>query len=1133
MSVMPGKLLLLIIISLVCILFILLYSAQLTGEGDTAPTATQPSSQPRRRHENCAEVYKFPADIETSRLFPTLDLEPAWMQRREFWSNAYEDRFTQRKSMWPQLPLRVIVMPHSHTDPGWLKTVEGYFTSATQSILDNIVEKLTQHKNMTFIWSESSYLSMWWEQAEPVQRERLRALLASGRLEVTTGGWVMTDEANVDFFSMVDQLVEGHSFTRHQLDVRPVASWSVDSFGHGGAFPHLLSRADINNMVIMRIHYAWKEWMARHQNGDFLWKQAWEEDGSRAPLCHNFPYDIYSIKHSCGPNPQTCLGFDFRHLEGEYNEFTAHYTPINEANVKERAELLLDQYGRTGSLLPHNVVLVPLGDDFRYSNNIEFDQQYANYMKLMQFINTGDYHATVTFGTLTDYFTEVRTRMDKFPTLTGDFHVYSDIFSEGRPAYWSGYYFTRPYVKLLSRQVATKLRRVEILYSVSRGLLNKDESELPRTLLTSFYPNLVSCRRALALFQHHDAITGTSKEFVMRDYESKLNGAVLSLNKMEAFLVQYLLSLDRHNFELNSTMVHTNVKNKGETAQDEVVLDIKGQSIRTLVLVNPLAHRVERIAHTRINSEKVCIFDSRNVQLDDVQVAPFHNVSVQSRLDFGTFDVWFPVQLEPLSVSVFHIERCEWTGKPTRVYCQRCPEEDSASADSTVRVKTLPKGGVQLENQIYKLVFHPETRLLTNVTNKVNGESRPLSLEFAAYTSEMTRSGAYLLKVEEASGIPIQSPVFSPPDIADVVIVSGPVFSELRVVWQVNGESGLSSFLHTVRLTHDNGPLSEAVHIENLFDFGKSPNYRDTEMFMRLESNVDNGQEQRLFTDQAGLGMVERIYTAEANLEGNYFPVTESAYIEDIQTRLTLLVDHATGAASLKTGCLEVMVDKRVMHDDARGMGEGVYDSRPTKHRYTLLLEPVTPDANVDVQEAPVVAATASNGRLDGDSDSGSAGTRLPFLSMLGLTLSRYLEHPLSTLVWTGGSQQLRANTGLFRDGFPCDYELVNLRSWQPTPSIISANGQVSSSEGGAAGRPVQSDALLIMRRLAPDCRWTSLTAPTTCSGAEPNDGAPQFADLPAHYQPTTLTANFERVRSSDPFTLLPMEIAAFNLTFT
>lgn len=36
-----------------------------------------------------------------------------------------------------------------------------------------------------------------------------------------------------------------------------------------------------------------------------------------AMLTHNMPFDIYSIKHSCGPHPYTCLNFDFRKIGGK------------------------------------------------------------------------------------------------------------------------------------------------------------------------------------------------------------------------------------------------------------------------------------------------------------------------------------------------------------------------------------------------------------------------------------------------------------------------------------------------------------------------------------------------------------------------------------------------------------------------------------------------------------------------------------------------------------------------------------------------------------------------------------------------------------------------------------------------
>ena len=64
------------------------------------------------------------------------------------------------------------------------------------------------------------------------------------------------------------------------------------------------SDSGVDGMVIMRIHYAWKEFFAVEQSGDFLWQQRWDSSGKGTILCHNFPYDIYSIKGSCGPHAQ-------------------------------------------------------------------------------------------------------------------------------------------------------------------------------------------------------------------------------------------------------------------------------------------------------------------------------------------------------------------------------------------------------------------------------------------------------------------------------------------------------------------------------------------------------------------------------------------------------------------------------------------------------------------------------------------------------------------------------------------------------------------------------------------------------------------------------------------------------------
>lgn len=228
------------------------------------------------------------------------------------------------------------------------------------------------------------------------------------------------------------------------------------------------------------------------------------------------PFYSYDVPHTCGPNPAVCCQFDFKRLPGStlWCPWRDQPTEITAANVQERAYILVDQYKKKASLYKTRSLLVPLGDDFRYSNLNEWKAQQDNYNQLFEYINNNEaMHVEAKFGTLQEYFDSVRAEknVEEFPSLSGDFFTYSDKEDK----YWSGYYTSRPFHKHLDRVLMNYLRSAEMIHAWSSWDAAVGLDDL-----------LQKARRALSLFQHHDGITGTAREHVVMDYYNQMSEAI-------------------------------------------------------------------------------------------------------------------------------------------------------------------------------------------------------------------------------------------------------------------------------------------------------------------------------------------------------------------------------------------------------------------------------------------------------------------------------------------------------------------------------------------------------------------------------------------------------------------------------
>ena len=125
------------------------------------------------------------------------------------------------------------VVPHSHDDVGWLKTVEEYFDGSHQDLqftnvkteLSTIVESLLRDSRRTFSFVEMKYFSMWWDEQTELMKQNVRGLVNRGQLELVNGGWSMHDEACPTYSDFIENMMLGHDFILKEFGIKPRIGW--------------------------------------------------------------------------------------------------------------------------------------------------------------------------------------------------------------------------------------------------------------------------------------------------------------------------------------------------------------------------------------------------------------------------------------------------------------------------------------------------------------------------------------------------------------------------------------------------------------------------------------------------------------------------------------------------------------------------------------------------------------------------------------------------------------------------------------------------------------------------------------------------------------------------------------------
>lgn len=791
------------------------------------------------------------------------------------------------------------------------------------------------------------------------------------------------------------------------MNYTPKVGWLTNSVTHSPTLPYLLSASGITKLVITNVHYSWEQFFAEFQISDFVWIQNFDTDkksktvlnqalgkigNERYPknsvLTHYLQFNSDSFK-GCGPNKNICLGdFDFRKSNKNFD--------IYSYNIKQKAEKLLEQYSKTGTLSPHNVVIAPLGGPYRYEFQTEFDFQYNNYQRLADFININKniYTANIKFGTPKDYFENVLNKHQNFPSIQGDFLNFADTKS-GSPAYWTGFFTTRPLLKLLLRRLEATMRTTEILLSFAINF-----NVFPQHNMTALFELLTKARESLARLQDRHVVGGTLNVNIVKYVYKQILVTVKDCWHIQEVATSLLTS----NPSNRSIYLQKIVNREGDLISEFRTVE-KGDQI---YVFNPLSQERTEIVELLTKHPNIRVLDHNKKDLT-IQINPVWSYTPDDfiKISSSLYKITFAIVAPPMTLELYKIkETYDAAHNAATIYCTNCLIDRTGNENIVFpfNIQPLQPGDIQLESYRYRIIIDEITGFLNTVIEKESNTQKSVVIDYGAFRSADVNAGIFLFNTNTSRPLhDILLPYRDGTKSKNSIIIAGQVTTEMTSIFSI-------LLQHSIKLYNlVNSPLANAISIETKVDYELSPKNRELELFISITTGINNGNHPEIYTDNNGFQYTQRILNISRRVESNMYPVTNMAYIQDVKSRFTLITDHAQGITALQEGQLVVMLDRRVLFNDGRGTHEGLADSSATCHRHYILLENF----------------------LDPSQHDHTHPSDLQLPSFSAIYLANSLNYILEMFVVDKKLADLSyyAFLPLIKSSFPCDISVVNFRS--------------------------------------------------------------------------------------------------------